>query len=236
MKPPRTGRGDPKDPDSVSGAGTHSVALSDREGGPLRNAVWTLGAPRRGELWETTAIPEIRAQAAAIVEEVLAPAAARLSGASVRRALSTHFSAAAAFRSGVDRMLKVRAGAEKALHRTTAMAPGFAAAHAALALIGHERGADVDVPRALADARRVCTRVGGTPTVRRYMVATAVATIGRSSPDLAPMPDFDAAQSAPSAAPTEYRCSSRHRDLTVLVGHHRALQDGPCDAPTSLRH
>jgi uncharacterized NAD(P)/FAD-binding protein YdhS len=36
--------------------------------------LWTLGALRRGELWETTAIPEIRDQAAALAPAVLAAA------------------------------------------------------------------------------------------------------------------------------------------------------------------
>ncbi|MGZ3147801.1 hypothetical protein ACVDFE_38620 [Lentzea chajnantorensis] len=37
-----------------------------RGGAPL----WTLGALRRGNLWETTAFPEIRAQAAAVARSV----------------------------------------------------------------------------------------------------------------------------------------------------------------------
>lgn len=39
--------------------------------GRCSRALWTLGAPRRGELWETTAIPEIRSQAAAVAEAAL---------------------------------------------------------------------------------------------------------------------------------------------------------------------
>jgi uncharacterized NAD(P)/FAD-binding protein YdhS len=30
--------------------------------GPLQDRLWTLGGLRRGDLWESTAIPEIRAQ------------------------------------------------------------------------------------------------------------------------------------------------------------------------------
>ncbi|MFJ5262498.1 FAD/NAD(P)-binding protein [Streptomyces sp. NPDC088387] len=121
--------------------------------------LFTLGAPRRGELWETTAIPEIRVQAAAVAADVLAPLTApRRAG---RRpvdghglALSTHAEAAAAYRRGLDRVLKVRAGAEEAFGRAVALDPGFALGHAALALLGHECGGAVDVPRALADAQR----------------------------------------------------------------------------------
>ncbi|MFI5766679.1 FAD/NAD(P)-binding protein [Streptomyces sp. NPDC051563] len=121
--------------------------------------LYTLGAPRRGELWETTAIPEIRVQAAALSQQLLAPLIPRRRTA--RRpldghglALSTHAEAAAAYRTGLDRILKVRAGAEDSLRRAVALDPGFALGHAALALLGHECGAAVDVPRALAEAQR----------------------------------------------------------------------------------
>ena len=49
--------------------------------------VWTLGALRRGELWESTAVPEIRSQASALATSVLdavAPAAAAAGGRSRR--------------------------------------------------------------------------------------------------------------------------------------------------------
>jgi len=36
--------------------------------GPLRDRLWTLGGLRRGELWESTAIPEIRVQAREVAE------------------------------------------------------------------------------------------------------------------------------------------------------------------------
>lgn len=69
--------------------------LRDRPGGPLAPAapggmgfrtnegrvgsapVWVLGALRRGELWESTAIPEIRDQAQALARTLLGPVAAR---------------------------------------------------------------------------------------------------------------------------------------------------------------
>ncbi|WP_327257990.1 FAD/NAD(P)-binding protein [Streptomyces sp. NBC_01244] len=124
--------------------------------------LYTLGAPRRGELWETTAIPEIRVQAAALAQELLAPLTPRrrttrrpLDGHGL--GLSTHAEAAAAYRTGLDRILKVRSGAEDSLRRAVALDPGFALGHAALALLGHECGAAVDVPRALAEAQR-CAR------------------------------------------------------------------------------
>ncbi|MFE1292929.1 FAD/NAD(P)-binding protein [Streptomyces sp. NPDC058751] len=141
------------------GVATRDGRLLDAGGGaPL--AVFTLGAPRRGELWETTAIPEIRAQAADLAERLLARPAPRRRRRPLDAhglPLSTHAEAAAAHRTGLERVLKVRAGAEDAFARAVALDPGFALGHAALALLGHECGADVDVPRALADARR-CAR------------------------------------------------------------------------------
>ncbi|MFG2960709.1 FAD/NAD(P)-binding protein [Streptomyces sp. NPDC048291] len=139
------------------GVATREGQLADAQG-RLTGALFTLGAPRRGELWETTAIPEIRVQAAELAQRLL-PLPERRRGA--RRPvdgqglpLSTHAEAAAAYRSGLDRVLKVRSGAEDAFARAVALDPGFALGHAALALLGHECAAAVDVPRALADAQR----------------------------------------------------------------------------------
>ncbi|MFJ2786632.1 FAD/NAD(P)-binding protein [Streptomyces sp. NPDC087216] len=152
------------------GVGTDRGRLRGADGRAGR-PVWTLGAPRRGELWETTAVPEIRGQAAAVADAVLghlagpAPAAAP-----VRRPprdtsgfpLSTHDAAAAVYRSGTERLLTPRAGAVHAFRRAAVLDPGFALAHAALALTGHEAGAGagVDVARALADARRAVAERG----------------------------------------------------------------------------
>ncbi len=41
------------------------------QAGTARAPLWTLGALRRGELWESTAVPEIRAQAVAVASAVL---------------------------------------------------------------------------------------------------------------------------------------------------------------------
>ncbi|MFJ6080882.1 FAD/NAD(P)-binding protein [Streptomyces sp. NPDC092369] len=144
------------------GVATVDGRLLDADGRADR-PLFTLGAPRRGELWETTAIPEIRLQAAALARQLLAPLAPkhRQTRRPSRRPvdghdlpLSTHAESAAAYRTGLDRVLKVRAGAEDAFARAVALDPGFALGHAALALLGHECGAAVDVPRALAEAQR----------------------------------------------------------------------------------
>ncbi|MFI8521720.1 FAD/NAD(P)-binding protein [Streptomyces sp. NPDC085481] len=141
------------------GVATDTGRLRDAQGRAAR-PLFTLGAPRRGELWETTAIPEIRAQAKEIAEAVLTPlphsprAARRRPTDQFGLPLSTHAAAAAAFRTGLGRVITVRAKAAEAFTRATELDPGFALGHAALALLGHEGGADVDVARALADARR----------------------------------------------------------------------------------
>jgi uncharacterized NAD(P)/FAD-binding protein YdhS len=57
------------------------LGLATQRGGRLASAedlpAWTLGPLRRGELWESTAIPEIRDQAAEIARAILARACAR---------------------------------------------------------------------------------------------------------------------------------------------------------------
>lgn len=138
-----------------AGAGGPAI----RAGSPASPPLFTLGSARRGELWETTAVPEIRVQAAEVAAAVLEPLREPVRGR--RRPtdvnglpLSTHAAAAASYRTGLERLLKVRAGAETALARAVELDPGFALGHAALALVGHECGAEVDVPRALADAQR----------------------------------------------------------------------------------
>jgi uncharacterized NAD(P)/FAD-binding protein YdhS len=52
--------------------GPHGLGFATGEKGevlgPLEDRLWTLGGLRRGDLWESTAIPEIRAQARALGE------------------------------------------------------------------------------------------------------------------------------------------------------------------------
>ncbi|MFZ3319218.1 MAG: FAD/NAD(P)-binding protein [Mycobacterium sp.] len=99
-----------------------------------------LGSIRQGEEWETTAIPEIRAQAAALAElladdtrdhPVRAPnlitAAPKLTGAP------------ASYAEGVRRLLAVQDGASTAFAAAVAEDPQHARAHVALAMIATER-------------------------------------------------------------------------------------------------
>ncbi|MFP2911984.1 FAD/NAD(P)-binding protein [Pyxidicoccus sp. 3LFB2] len=48
---------------------THGALLD--LGGQASECLYTLGPPRRGELWETTAVPEIRGQARTLAEHLL---------------------------------------------------------------------------------------------------------------------------------------------------------------------
>jgi uncharacterized NAD(P)/FAD-binding protein YdhS len=119
--------------------------------------VWTLGSLRRGTLWESTAMPEIREQAAALAKQLLGPAGWR-----DRRprdpyglALSTTPDAAGAWCRALHSICALQGGAAESLTEAVEADPGFAVGHAALALVGHEWGAPVDVDarlRAAVDA------------------------------------------------------------------------------------
>ncbi|MGW3669407.1 FAD/NAD(P)-binding protein [Streptomyces sp. NPDC005141] len=123
--------------------------------------LWTIGAARRGNLLESTAIPEIRAQAAQVADRVLAALAGRrVSGPRDRYGLrlSTGAEAAQLYGQALERILAGRTGAAALLGEAVGVDPGFAVGHAALALLGHECGGAVDVPAALASAHRAASR------------------------------------------------------------------------------
>jgi len=54
--------------------GPHGLGFATAEDGavlgPLQDRLWTLGGLRRGDLFETTAIPEIRVQARELAETI----------------------------------------------------------------------------------------------------------------------------------------------------------------------
>ena len=103
--------------------------------------VLTIGAIRQGELWESTAIPELRQQAAdrrraarghgPVARGGAAAASTRAGAARHRRTL--------AYAEGVRRLLGVQHGASRAFLAAVAEAPDHARAHAALALLATER-------------------------------------------------------------------------------------------------
>ena len=110
---------------------------------PARMPFYALGSLRRGNLWETTAMPEIREQAYDVARSVVRG----LHGETRRRpvdvyglTLTTGRKAADSYNQALGRLLRLQDGVEAGLEEATALDPGFAQAHAALALLGHEWG------------------------------------------------------------------------------------------------
>ncbi|MEU8977550.1 FAD/NAD(P)-binding protein [Streptomyces sp. NPDC048309] len=123
--------------------------------------LWTLGVLRRGNLLESTALPEIRSQAADVANSVLAALAGRRAPGATDRyglSLSTTREAAEVYNEALERILAGEHGGETLLTEAVAADPHFAAGHAALALLGHECGALVDPASALDAARRAAVR------------------------------------------------------------------------------
>jgi uncharacterized NAD(P)/FAD-binding protein YdhS len=156
----------------LSGAGEASAGL------------WTLGALRRGQLYESTAIPEIRAQAKDVATALLSDLATPQSPGrpSDRYGLSMSASpeAAIAYGTALDALLRVQSGAEISLLHAATVDPGFALAHAGLALLGHEWGAAVDVEASL-EAAVTAVAVRGDERERSF-VASVEARIRRPGP------------------------------------------------------
>ena len=124
-------------------------------------AIWAIGPLRRGQLWESTAIPEIRSQAADLAQSVVA---ALPSPKLVRRArdpyglpLSANSAAAAHYVEAVGRMLRVQSGADQLVAAAVRADPSFALGHAVQALLGVEWGADVDVAASVEAAQRAAS-------------------------------------------------------------------------------
>ena len=111
---------------------------------PRSMPFFAIGALRRGNLWETTAMPEIREQAyeiATLVTRALHGETRRRPRDSYGLALTTDAPAAHAYDGALGRLLRLQDGAEEGLQRAVELDPGFVQAHAALALLGHEWGA-----------------------------------------------------------------------------------------------
>lgn len=163
---------------ATAGMGLRTTAgrLVDSQG-TSTSPVWTLGALRRGELWESTVVPEIRSQALALAQSVLdavAPLSRRLEDGRLVSGhhptarprdplglpLSTTAEAATAYNNGLERLMRLQSGAEELLGEAVTLDPGFALAHAALAMLGHEAGAQADVAASLEAARLAVRKRG----------------------------------------------------------------------------
>ncbi len=152
--------------------------------GNVQAGLWGLGALRRGQLYESTAIPEIRAQArdlaATVISELPQPQTVRRPRDRYGLAMSASPEAAIAYSTALEALLRVQSGAEISLQHAAAVDPGFALAHAGLALLGHEWGAAIDVEQAL-DAAAAAVRVRGDERERSF-VAAIEARIRRPGP------------------------------------------------------
>ena len=139
--------------------------------------IWVLGALRRGELWESTAVPEIRGQASAVATAVLdevAPVPRRLADGRLVSGhhpvarprdplglpLSTTAEAATLYNAGLERVMRLQSGGDALIRDATLVDPDFALAHAALAMLGYEAGGDADVRASLRAARAAVRRRG----------------------------------------------------------------------------
>ncbi|MEV5176640.1 lycopene cyclase, partial [Streptomyces flaveolus] len=153
---------------------------------PARPApLWTLGAPRRGALLESTAVPEIRGQADAVACAVL-DALSRRSKPRPRvredlygLPLTTTPGAADLYNRGLERILLGSTNAMEQLAEAVRADPGFALGHAAVALLGHECGTDADVPGALRAAQTAVRERG--EERERSLVAAVTARITRDA-------------------------------------------------------
>jgi uncharacterized NAD(P)/FAD-binding protein YdhS len=113
--------------------------LIDGAGGTVPDIV-CLGSIRQGEVWETTAIPEIRGQAAAIAELLADDTRDRPVRAPSLVTIAPESSGApASYAEGVRRLLSVQDGASVAFAAAVAEDPHHARAHVALAMIATER-------------------------------------------------------------------------------------------------
>jgi uncharacterized NAD(P)/FAD-binding protein YdhS len=151
--------------------------------GRCRPQIRVVGMARRPALWESAAIPELRWQSIAVARALLTD------GLPTRRIhpadayglrLSTSLEAAAAYNNGVGRLLRVQAGAREAFEQAVAIDPGFALGHAALALMGHEYGLDVDTTGAAGRALAAAT-ANGTDRERSHVRAVVAHLRGRGA-------------------------------------------------------
>jgi uncharacterized NAD(P)/FAD-binding protein YdhS len=149
--------------------------LIDRAGGTVPD-VMCLGSIRQGEVWETTAIPEIRAQAAAMAELLTDDTRDRPVRASSLITTAPESSGAPdSYAEGVRRLLAVQDGASVAFAAAVAEDPQHARAHVALAMIATERPDRAGGPDAVTGhlARARAALVHGSDHDRSHVEAIA---------------------------------------------------------------
>lgn len=132
--------------------GPHGLGLRTNTDGKVTRGIWAIGAARTGMVWESTAFPEIRAQATAIAKAIVDRSATKPRDR-YGLALSTSKEAAGLFTDGVDRVLRGQCEALDDLVAATDVDPAFALGHAAIALLGLEWDVPVDVSDRLRQAR-----------------------------------------------------------------------------------
>ncbi|MCF6379927.1 FAD/NAD(P)-binding protein [Nocardioides KLBMP 9356] len=116
-----------------------------------------VGSLRRGNLWESTAMPEIREQAYDVARVVSRSMHGESRGRPVDPyglTLSTSAGAAERYNAALGRLLRLQDGVEDGLAAAVAEDEGFVQAHAALALLGHEWGTNNHWQASLRAAHR----------------------------------------------------------------------------------
>ncbi|MGA7055704.1 MAG: FAD/NAD(P)-binding protein, partial [Mycobacterium sp.] len=135
-----------------------------------------IGSIRQGEVWETTAIPEIRAQAVAIAELLADETRHRpMRAPSLIQTAPELSGAPASYAEGVRRLLAVQDGASVAFAAAVAEDRHHARAHIALAMIATERPDRAGGPDAVAGhvARARAALTHGSDEDRSHVEAIA---------------------------------------------------------------
>lgn len=176
--------------------GPADLGVATDEHGRIRSAdggspaMWALGPLRRGEVWESTAIPEIRAQAAELGERIVSalpdPQLRRRPRDSFGLPLTASDGAATAYRDALERILRVQSGAEESIAGAVQADPDFALGHAAQALLAAEWSTDSlaggDIERALDRAQALAPR---SDEREQRFIAVAAARVRNPGPDSA---------------------------------------------------
>ncbi|CAM3235025.1 FAD/NAD(P)-binding protein [Nocardioides dubius] len=141
-----------------AGMGIDTAGLGRVVGTLAGATLFALGSLRRGNLYESTAMPEIRVQAYNVASAVVRA----LHGETRQRptdrydqALSTSSEVAAIYDEALGSLLRLQEGTEEKLTQAVTLDPAFAQGHAALALLGHEWGNTTGWRQHLARAHAV---------------------------------------------------------------------------------